>query len=244
MDFWSLRGIVLLKIAICDDESSFRSQLHEMIQDILTSKNVTGQIKEYSSGEDMICSREAFDLYFLDIKMDSLTGIETAKKIRLKNKESGIVFITAFREYIFEAFDVQAFHYLIKPVEKEKLRKVLSSFLDKNNFADQFLIAKTKTQSYKINLREILYIESQLRKIRIHTTYETIECYYKFSDVESKVDKYGFFRCHKSYIVNLRYVSKYTGNSITLKNSETIYLSKYRYSEFSKAFMYYLKNGE
>lgn len=215
-----------------------------MIQDILTNKNVIGQIKEYSSGEDMICSREAFDLYFLDIKMNSLTGIETAKKIRLKNKESGIIFITALREYIFEAFDVQAFHYLIKPVEKEKLIEVLSSFLVKRNFEEQFLIAKTKTQSYKINFKEILYIESQLRKIRIHTTNETIECYYKFSDVESRVEEYSFFRCHKSYIVNLRYVSKYTGTSITLKNSETIYLSKYRYSKFSKAFMYYLKNGE
>lgn len=215
-----------------------------MIQDILTSKNVIGQITEYSSGEDMIRSREAFDLYFLDIKMNSLTGIETAKRIRLKNIESGIIFITALREYIFEAFDVQAFHYLIKPVEKEKLRKVLSSFLVKRNFEEQFLIAKTKTQSYKINFKEIFYIESLLRKIRIHTTYEIIECYYKFSDVESRVEEYGFFRCHKSYIVNLRYVSKYTGNSITLKNSETIYLSKYRYSEFSKALMYYLKNGE
>ncbi len=234
----------MLKIAICDDEFIFRSQLHEMIQDILTSKNVIGQIKEYSSGEDIIRSREVFDLYFLDIKMNSLTGIETAKKIRSKNKVSGIIFITALKEYIFEAFDVQAFHYLIKPVEKGKLREVLSSFLTKKDFQEQFLIAKRKAQSYKINFKEILYIESQLRKIRIHTAYEIIECYYKFSDVESKVEEYGFFRCHKSYIVNLRYVSKYTGNSITLKNSETIYLSKYKYSEFSKAYMYYLKNGE
>ena len=215
-----------------------------MINDIFRSNNTQVLIREYGSGEDILLSEDIFNLYILDIKMDKLTGIDVAKQIRKTNRTAGIVFITALKDYVFDAFDVNAFHYLLKPVDKEKLTEVLTSFLSIRADEERFIIAKTLNQAHKIYLKDILYLEAQLRKIKIHTNHSVIEYYCKFSDIAHETEGHGFFRCHKSYIVNLRYVSSYTNSLITLKNNENIYLSKYKYAEFSKLFMYYLKNGE
>ena len=176
--------------------------------------------------------------------MDKLTGIDVAKKIRLINEKTVIIFITALKDYVFDAFDVRAFHYILKPVNEKKLREILYLVLLQFEKKDKFIIAKTIKQSTKIFFKDIIYIESQQRKLKVHTTYDVIEYYYKLSDIEQELYGFSFFRCHKSYIVNFKYVHSYGNTFITLKNSEKVYLSKYKISDFSKAFMYYLKNEE
>ncbi|EET88590.1 response regulator receiver protein [Clostridium carboxidivorans P7] len=116
------------------------------------------------------------------------------------------------------------------------------SALESVDKSDKFIIAKTISQKTKIFLKDIMYIESEKRKLKIHTTYDIIEYYYKLYDIEQELSGDDFFRCHKSYIVNLNYVYSYDNTFITLKNLEKIYVSKYKLNDFSKAFMYYLKN--
>ena len=215
-----------------------------MLQKVLELKDTRYSITEFCSGEELILSPEVFDIYFLDIMMNKLTGIDIAKKLRQHNQKAGIIFVTAFKDYVFEAFDINAFHYLLKPVSEDKLKKVVHSFINYSDKNDDFIIAKTTNQSIKIYLNDIIYIEARLRKIIVHTNDTVIEYYFKLSEMEQRLQGYNFFRCHKSYIVNLQYVHSYSNNFITLKNSEEIFLSKYKISEFSKAFMYYLKNGE
>lgn len=157
---------------------------------------------------------------------------------------SVIIFITGLKDYVFDAFDVRAFHYILKPIDIEKLKKIVNSALLQFEDTDKFIIAKTISQSTKIYLNDIIYIESELRKLKVHTTYDIIEYYYKLADIEKELQKSTFFRCHKSFIVNLRYVRSYDNTFIELKNSEKIYVSKYKLAEFSKAFMYYLKDEE
>lgn len=89
-----------------------------------------------------------------------------------------------------------------------------------------------------------MYIEAAQRKIKVHTTYNIIEYYHKLSDIEKELYVDNFFRCHRSYIINLKYVHSYTNTFMTLKNSEKIYISKYKLADFSKIFMYYLKNQD
>lgn len=234
----------MLKIAICDDETYHRQTIIHMINKILTLKNEEYKIFEFISGEQLISSPCDFHIYFLDIKMDKLTGIEAAKNIRLIDEKAVIIFITALKEYVFDAFDVRAFHYILKPVNEDKLEEVLSSALIKFKKKNKFIIAKTINQSTKIFLNDIMYIESERRKIKVHTTYDIIEYYHKLSDIEEVLSGYNFFRCHKSYIVNLKYVQSYDNTSITLKSSEKIFISKYRLANFAKTFMYYLKGEE
>lgn len=232
----------MLKLAICDDEIYQRIELIDMLKKELQNKNIQYYIYEYENGEKLLQSRIEINLYFLDIKMNKLSGIEAAKQIRKINKEAIIVFITALKEYVFEAFDVRAFHYLLKPVAEKKLREVLNSALLQLDGIDKFILAKTISQCTKIFIKDIVYIEAQLRKIKIHTTYDIIEYYHKLSDIEDQLKDFNFFRCHKSYIVNLKFVKSYDNVFITLKNGEKVYVSKSKFSSFSKEFMYYLKS--
>jgi len=232
----------MLKIAVCDDENHQRTELVVMIKKALQLKNTQYFIYQYENGEELLQSNLEINLFFLDIKMNKLTGIETAKKIREVNEKAIIIFITALKEYVFDAFDVRAFHYILKPISEEKLRSVLYSALLQLEGIEKFIIAKTIRECTKIFTKDILYVEAQLRKVVIHTTYDIIEYYNKLSDMEDDLKEYNFFRCHKSYLVNLKYIKSYDNTFITLKNGEKIYISKHKFSDFSKSFMYYLKN--
>lgn len=234
----------MLNIAVLEDVDSERKELVQRLEEILNLSNKAYKIFEFNSCEQMFTSNLNFDMYFLDIQMKKLSGIEAAKIIRNKDNTAVIIFITGLKDYVFDAFDVQAFHYILKPIDIEKLKKVVNKALLRFNETEKFIIAKTISESNKIYLKDIMYIESQLRKLRIHTSYGIIEYYYKLADIEKELPENIFFRCHKSYIVNLSYVRSYDNNSIKLKNSEIIYISKYRFTDFSKAFMYYLKDEE
>ena len=236
----------MVKIAVCDDEENQVEALTNMIERNLRIKDIEYKIFKFISGEKMISSIWKFDICFLDIKMskNNLTGIEIAKKIREVNERVIIIFITGYEEYVFDAFDVRAFHYILKPVEEEKLKKIMYSALLQLEKIDKFIVVKTMKNSTKILFKDIMYIESQQRKLKIHTTYSIFEYYHKLSDIEMELGKHNFFRCHRSYIVNFRYVNSFDSTFITLKNSEKVYISKYKINDFSKAFMYYLKNEE
>lgn len=231
----------MIKIAICDDENEQRRILIDIIIKALDLKNIQYKICEFENGEKLTASSLDYDIYFIDIKMDKLTGIDTAKKIRFVREDAVIIFITAFKDYVFDAFDVRAFHYLLKPIDNEKLKSVLYSALSQFESKDKFIIAKTIYKSSKILLKDIMYIEAYQRKLKVHTNYNIIEYYHKLSDMEQELQEHNFFRCHKSFIVNLEYVQSYDNTFITLKNSEKIYLSRSKLSDFSKTFMYYLK---
>lgn len=234
----------MLKIAVCDDESNERQSLVTMITKALNLKNKQHQIFEFASGEELLSLSENFYMYFLDIKMGTVNGIEAAKKIRLINEKAIIVFITGFKDYVFEAFDVHAFHYILKPVDENKLKEILYSALSQIHKKNKFIIAKTLSQTTKILIKDILYIESSQRKLKVHTNHDIMEYYHKLSDIEKELSGCNFFRCHKSYIVNFMYIESFDNVFITLKNSEKIYISKYKLTDFSKAFMYYLKKEE
>ncbi|MBC2399262.1 DNA-binding LytR/AlgR family response regulator [Clostridium tetanomorphum] len=239
----------MLKIAVCDDEILQGIDVVKKIKSILENNycNYDYDIEEFSSGEQMISSGNYFDIVFLDIKMGKLSGIDIAKSIRENNNDTKIVFITAFKEYVFEAFDVSAFHYLIKPVSKEKISEIIDRIFKvishKENSQQCIVINKGKS-SIKVLLDSIHFFEVQNRIINIHTERQVIQYYDKLTNIESKVPKDIFFRCHRSYIVNLKYVMKFNKTDIILDDGTRIMLSKSKYDEFSRAFLKYIKRGE
>lgn len=231
----------MIKLVICDDEAAQRKMIVALLKRALTLKNIEYNILEFKNGEELTASALDYDIYFIDIKMDKLSGVEAAKKIRFIKENAIIIFITAFKDYVFDAFDVRAFNYILKPIDENRLKDVLYSALEQFEHKDKFILVKTNKQSSKILIKDIMYIEAYQRKLKIHTTYNIIEYYHKLSDIEKELEQYNFFRCHKSFIVNLEYVQSYDNTFITLKNSEKILVSRYKLTDFSKTFMYYLK---
>lgn len=237
-----------MNIAICDDEGIIREQMKNLIE----KQELNHILKTFSSGKELLEVKLHFDIIFLDIQMEGINGIETARKLRERGEEAILIFITGLKEYVFDAFDVSAFHYLLKPVEEEKFYRVFYKALEElkkreqqkqreNQKQEQFFV-KTRTRSFTINKNDILFIENRARKVEIHTKKELIEIYAVMNELEQQLGQ-NFYRCHRGYLVNLAYIAEYTSDSIQLNTGETVYLAKGKYSEFVKIYMRYLKHG-
>ncbi len=236
-----------MNIAICDDEKAVREQINELIE-----KEIPGVCPElYETGDSLLAAGKQFDIVFLDIQMDGTDGIETAKRLRelsaLKDAEDTIlIFITGIREYVFKAFDVAAFHYLLKPIEEDKFHEVFGrakkELEKRKSKRRETIFIKTRNRSFTLEKDSILYVESRAKKVEIHTAGENIEVYASMNELEGQLGG-GFYRCHRGYLVNMAYVAEYDSKSISLNNGEYVYLAKERYGEFVKAYMRYLRNG-
>lgn len=216
----------------------------EKIRGTLEEMKVPCFLRQFNSGEELLQAEENFDIVFLDIMMDGLDGMKTAKRIRKKASCRLLVFISASREYVFDAYDVEAFWYLVKPVEAAKLKQVLKKAVLKTEAASpDFILVNKGRQKQKIFLRDILYFEIMGRLIDIHKTGGISDYYGKISILEEELREKGFFRCHKSYLVHLKYVKGYNRQEAVLDNGEKIPISKRRYEEFCKALLSYMKKS-
>ena len=232
----------MISIAIVDDEKVIREQ----IKDLIEKKQIESVIDIYSSGEELLMVEKCYDIVFLDIQMDGMNGIDAARALRQRTEDTVLVFITGIKEYVFDAFDVAAFHYLIKPIEGMKFSSVYERAVlevkKKKKYSMGQLFVKTKSRNVTLEQSDILYIESRAKKVEIHTRSEIIDAYARIGELEKQIMQ-NFYRCHRGYLVNMAFISEYSSDSITLNNGETIILTKEKYGEFVKVYMRYLKNG-
>ncbi|NBI09151.1 DNA-binding response regulator [Colidextribacter sp. OB.20] len=238
----------MIKIAICDDESNIRAYLSSLIG----AQSCPCEIVEYASAGDCLADHREIDLLFLDIELapsgSGLNGMALARKIRERatGTQPVIVFVTGYERYVFDAFDVGAFQYLLKPVDKEKFAKVFSRAVAQIGTAKEkpgrVLTLQSANTSRTVPLDSIYYIESSNHKVELHLKDGEFACYAKIGDLELELQD-QFFRIHKGYLVNLVYVAGYSKGSVTLTNGEKLLLSKYKYQDFVKAYLHFLKKG-
>lgn len=226
-------------IAICDDEKAIRDILEEKVK-----KYVPGaKIIQFSSGEALLMSAMSIDILFLDIQMPGTDGMKVAREIRKTDKEMQIVFVTGVEEFVFQAFDVGALHYLVKPIDEKKLAKVLKAaeekiaIRDKNNIERASIMVSSGRIHTKIYLDEIVYAEVFNRKIVIHTTTDEIEYYGKMSDLENMAGD-DFFRPHRAYLINMKYIVRYDAANIYLEKGQ-VPMAKQNYKSFVESYMKY-----
>ena len=176
-----------LNIAICDDEKVIREQIKELAEKEMPC--VCDGL--YETGDALLAAGKQFDIVFLDIQMEGTDGIETAKRLRQRDEDTILIFITGIREYVFEAFDVAAFHYLLKPIEEEKFREVFHraerELEKRKSKRRETVFIKTRNRSFSLEKDSILYIESSGKKVEIHTTGETIEAYASMNEMEGQL---------------------------------------------------------
>ena len=159
----------MVRIAIVDDEKVIREQIKNLIE----KKQTGSAVDTYFSGEELLRAGKGYDIVFLDIQMDGMNGIDTARALRQKMDDTVLIFVTGVKEYVFDAFDVGAFHYLIKPLEEMKFysvydRAVLEAAKKKQHGMGQ-LFVKTRNRNVTLDQSNILYIESRAKKVEMHT---------------------------------------------------------------------------
>ena len=232
-----------MRIAICDDEKNIR----ELIANKVAKQYPDAEIIIFQSGEELLLVDESIDILFLDIQMSGIDGMETARELRKKDKRVILVFVTAVEEYVFQAFDVGAFNYIVKPIDDGKFSDVLHRAVDE--WSSQNINEKEPEERYvlinnsgvhtKVILDEIVYAEVFNRKVVIHKLDGEIEYYGKMSDLESLAGD-SFFRPHRAYLINFKYVEKYDATTIYLERG-TALMAKQNYPEFVKKYMKYIQ---
>ncbi len=209
----------MLSIAVCDDDQDNRLSLHWMLENILESRKIEHIIYEFSSGETMLVwmgnHHNEIDLLFLDIEMGKLSGMETAKKLRASQNALQIVFVTGYADYVFDGYGVEALGYLMKPATKEQLESMISRTLTKLcRDAEQIYSCHNGGIWYRIPYKEILYFESDRRKVNCVTEKRCYSFYGKLDEVARELADAGFIRIHQRYLVNAEAIRQVCGNEV------------------------------
>lgn len=229
-----------MNIAVVDDEELILKQIGGLIEKQMPNCC----LDTYVTGDELLGAGKRFDIVFLDIQMDGMDGIETAKRLRKRQDDIVLIFVTGNREYVFDALDLYAFHYLLKPVDEDKFREVLERAAGEVAKKKEKRGLFIKRRNLTLDQADILYIESRAKKVEIHTagSKDIIEIYATMEELEGQLGE-DFYRCHRAYIVNMTHITEYDNDSITITNGDKIYLTKKKYGDFVKAYMWYLQNG-
>lgn len=232
----------MINIAVCEDEKETQLLIVDYIENILKNISIEYEIKKYLSGEELLENNlKDIDILFLDIKMEKLNGMDTARMIRKMGSEMEIIFITSLIDYVQEGYEVRAYRYLLKPIEFEELKKhMLTCIKDIETNKDSYIIIKDKSNTYKIYLNEIKYIEVQKKEMLIHTINKNFYIRYSLNKIEKELNLSRFIRCHKSFIVNLSHVENIKYNIAILESGEEVPISRYRYKEVKEKFLRFL----
>lgn len=198
------------------------------------------QIEVFSSAEAFLFAFEDnrdFDLLFLDIEMGGMSGVELAKKLRQTGAGLQIVFITGYMDYISEGYDVEALHYLMKPVTGEKLGEVLDRAMERLRMRERELVLALPDGIVRVPLCEIRYIEVLKNYVTIHGS-EDYSLKKTLNELKKELDG-SFFQIHRSYIAGLRYIKKATRTEVVLKDNTVLPLSRKLYNDLNQTLIHY-----
>lgn len=224
-------------------------------EELLQSQELMGNTGEISSQKE---HPEAIDILFLDISMEDIDGITVAKQLRKQAGEQGkavwgslplLIFVTGYPEYVMEAFAVHAYQFLVKPVDEKEFAAVFEQAVQecrilkgrKQETPKELLIHKGNT-TRKVLEEDIYYVESSNRKVILCLNCEKIIYYGKISRLEEELPE-NFFRVHKGYLVNMKYVERYSRTEVWVNNGDKLLISRYKYQEFVKAYLKYISEG-
>ncbi len=231
--------MVKMQIAICDDEREIR----ELLRDKVRKAYPEAEIYAYETGENFLTAGCHPDILFLDIQMQGRDGMEIAREFRKNNKGTILIFVTAMEEYVFQAFDVGAFHYLVKPFTDEKFYEVLTNAvnrLEEKNSGEKtqrYMMIHSGGSHIRILLDDIVYAEIFNRKVMLHMQDGDVEYYGKLSELEKLLGE-DFFRPHRAYLIHFKYVVKYDASSITMTKG-TVLMAKANFPEFVRKYLKY-----
>lgn len=236
----------MIKFAICDDEPYMAQEIANQLSRYMNGKQITSYcVSSFQNGCSLLESDCNFDIVFLDIQMEHLNGMETAKMLRQRKNHSLLIFVTVLKECVFDAFEVEAFDYLVKPFDsghfKRTMDRIIKSIRQRET---KSIVIRRGTSCDIILLPEIVYFEVQGRKIYIHQRSGKITDYYdKLDDLAQRIDG-RFFRCHRSYLVNIEYVRGCNAGQVILSQGNKIPVSRLRERDLTQALLRYMKERD
>ena len=226
----------MINIGICEDELHYRVNIKDMLGDILSTYSINYKIYEFSSGEELLSNYpKDLDILIMDIQMKIINGMDTARKIREFDQNLEIIFMTSFSEFMQEGYEVKAYRYILKPISERKIsRNILPCINEIMKKKNNYLTINVKNYVDRIKIDSIVYIETDRPNILIYTNDNKYTTKMSISKIDKILREHGFFRCHNSYIVNLKLVESMNINTLKI-GEKYIPISKYRVKELKLA---------
>lgn len=227
------------KIAICDDDKNQINHISSLVSKWGTESGHACEIHTFTSAEAFLFAYEEekdFDILLLDVEMGEISGIELARRIREDNNRAEIIFITSYFEFFGEGYEVDALHYLIKPVSEKNLLPVLQKAAGRLSVSPPSVVITCGSETIKLYESDILYIEAALHYITIYTK----ERKYKIKEsISAFMGKLGddFYRTHRSYLVSLKHIVKISRTMVTIENGTELPLARGKYDGINRAFI-------
>ncbi len=233
----------MIHIAICDDEKHMSDQIRAMASDFFRKKNREIRLRTFLSGEKLLNDEGQIDILFLDIQMKGMDGLETARKLRAGQFRGFLIFITVLKEMVFQSFEVQAYDYLVKPVDEKQFGKTMERlYTSMQNSGENSLLVQKGYEGRIIREDEIVFCEVIDRKIYLNlASGEVVNYYERIENLETKLGSH-FFRCHRSYLINLKHLKGYKNGTACMDNGKEVPVSRLRSREFSGVVLQYMKN--
>ena len=234
-----------MRLAIVDDESVYRSQVAELISSVYGKADVSCFL--YSDGSELIRSFEngfKLDAIFLDIEMKDIDGMTAAKKIREYSKDIPIIFLTSHTELAMDGYEVDAFRFLSKPVNKLKLSETLTD-LEKKLKVDEKIVLKKDGEEIVNPVSDLIYVEAANNCVRFCFRSGAVELRMKFTDAVNMVEELSsdFIKIHRSYYINLGHVRKLSATEVILDNNETLPVARSASAEAKKSLLEYIRRN-
>ena len=236
----------MIKFAICDDEPAMARELAGYLARYLEEHEVTAySVSNFSSGRALLEAADGFDVIFLDIQMEEPDGMETARLLRRQGDHSLLVFVTVLMELVFDAFQVEAYDYLTKPLDAARFARTMDRVLQTlEQRTAASIVIQQGSGCEVVPLSDVVYCEVLGRKVYLHKADGTITGYYdRLEQLERRVDG-RFFRCHRSYLVNLDYVRGCQTGQVLLSQGERIPVSRLRERDLTGALLLHMKKRD
>lgn len=228
--------------ALCDDDKYITEEVKKLIFEYAEENRLTVNIDEFESGEELLNSEKNYDIIVLDYLLGSTDGLAVAKELRKRNVLSSIIFLTSYPQFMIDAFEVNTFRFLLKPIDKTKLFKALDDYVRIVDSNYPITLVQNKERK-KIDSNKICFVEADGKYSNIHLNDAVMHCSKTLAGVAKLLPAYCFVRTHRAFVVNLHYIQSYSSDTVYLTNGKSVYLSKNYQKEFQTSYMNFLEKN-
>lgn len=243
----------MLHITICDDEQTQLTLLQSFLMKWAGTRKYELKINLFQNADQFLfCweEKKELDILLLDIDMPGMDGLSLARRLRAEGESVQIIFITGLTDYILEGYDVDALSYLIKPVKEEQLFSCLDKAKERCGQSAPVLLLETAGGAARVKLADICYLESNAHDTQVHYTRHAhndfIRCKTGIHELEKQLQAQSnaFFKIHRSYLVNLAYISKITRKEVLVDSGEALPVARGRWEALNKAYLDYYRRKQ
>ena len=236
----------MYKIALCEDEEIFATAHEKVCRDIFYKLNIEYELTTFRSGEeffDIFETQQArYDLIVLDIMMGGMNGMQLARKIRKVDKDAAIIFLTSNRDFALEGYDVNALHYLLKPIDVDVFEGLVRTAY-KEKFQDNFIVIKMGGQHLRIPVNDIICLETTGRRVEITLHNKAVYYSGKLTDLLMELPADRFVKCHQAFAVNVKNIRELGRQDAIAINGQKIPVSRTFMRDTKKVFMKHIRGS-